>query len=154
MPEPMVTTQSDAAQPALTISTDTVCFILDKLREYDALDMFAEPADETSPLEGEDLDETLEEPVHEFEKAPVLQELAVFIGDLPEDEQVDLVALAWLGRDDNTAADWPVVREEAAQHHGARTVDYLLGTTLVANFIEEGLALLGRSCEDSAAERL
>lgn len=154
MAEPTATTQPDGPQPALAISTDTVCFIIDKLREYDALDMFAEPAEETSPLEGEDLDETLEEPEHEFEKAPVLQELAAFIGDLPEDEQIDLVALAWLGRDNNTAADWPVVREEATQAHSARTVDYLLGTTLVANFLEDGLTLLGRSCEDSAAEQL
>ncbi|MCW8807172.1 MAG: DUF3775 domain-containing protein [Rhodanobacter sp.] len=155
MAEPTATTQSDDPQPALAISTDTVCFILDKLREYDALDMFAEPAEETdNPLESEDVDETLEKPEHEFENAPVLQELAAFIGDLPDDEQIDLVAIAWLGRDNNTAADWPVVREEAAQAHSARTVDYLLGTTLVANFLEDGLALLGRSCEDSASERL
>lgn len=154
MAEPTATTQPDAPQPALAIATDTVCFIIDKLREYDALDMFSEPAEESSPLEGEDIDETLEGPGHEFEQAPVLQELAAFIGDLPEDEQIDLVALAWLGRNDSIADDWPAVREEAAQAHSARTVDYLLGTPLVADFLAEGMALLGHSCDDSAAEQL
>jgi len=49
---------------------------------------------------------------------PVVEELTSFISSLSEDEQIDLVALAWLGRDDNTIEDWPALREEAARAHG------------------------------------
>jgi hypothetical protein len=44
-----------------------------------------------------------------------VEELTSFIYSLSEDEQIDLAALAWLGRDDNSASDWPAVREEAAR---------------------------------------
>ena len=37
---------------------------------------------------------------------PVEEELTTFISSLSYDEQVDLVTLVWLGRDDNDASDW------------------------------------------------
>ena len=76
------------------------------------------------------------------------------INSLSVDEQIDLVALAWLGRDDYSAADWPAVREEAARAHNQRTADYLLGTPLLGDFLEEGLSMLGYSCEEFESERL
>lgn len=85
---------------------------------------------------------------------PVAQELRSFIQALSEDEQIDLVALAWLGRDDASAEDWPAVREEAARAHNQRTARYLLGTPLIGDFLEEGLSLLGYSCEEFEAGRL
>jgi hypothetical protein len=64
------------------------------------------------------------------------------------------VTLAWLGRDDYSATDWPTVREEAARAHNERTVDYLLGMPLLSDFLEEGLSMLGYSCEEFEIERL
>jgi hypothetical protein len=64
------------------------------------------------------------------------------------------VTLAWLGRDDYSASDWPAVREEAARAHNQRTAEYLLGMPLVADFLEEGLSMRGYSCEDYEIERL
>ena len=52
---------------------------------------------------------------------PVVEELTSFISCPSEDEQIDLVALAWLGRDDNTIEDWPELRAEAAHAHRAHT---------------------------------
>jgi hypothetical protein len=85
---------------------------------------------------------------------PMLEDLTSLIKSLSEDEQIDLVALAWLGRDDYSASDWPAVREEAARAHNNRTASYLLGTPLVGDFLEEGLSLLGYSCEEFEIERL
>ena len=85
---------------------------------------------------------------------PVVEELTSLINSLSEDEQVDLVALAWLGRDDYSANDWSAVRAEAARAHNERTADYLLGTPLVGDFLEEGLSLLGYSCEEFEIGRL
>jgi hypothetical protein len=70
------------------------------------------------------------------------------------DEQVDLVALAWIGRDDYTAADWASVREEAAAAHNKRTASYLLGMPQLGDFLEEGLSLLGYSIEEYEAAHL
>ncbi len=57
----------------------------------------------------------------------VVEEITSLIDSLSEHEQIDLVALAWLGRDDYTASDWPAVREEEARAHNNRTAEYLLG---------------------------
>ena len=77
-----------------------------------------------------------------------------FINALSEDEQIDLVALTWLGRDDYAPCDWPAVREQAARADNGRTAEYLLGTPLLGDFLEEGLSMLGRSCEDVEMGRL
>lgn len=77
----------------------------------------------------------------------VVEELTSLINDMNEDEQIDLVALAWLGRDDYSAADWPEVRKEAARAHNKKTASHLLGMPMLGDFLEEGLALLGHSCE-------
>jgi hypothetical protein len=87
---------------------------------------------------------------------PVAEELTSFISSLSEDEQIDLVALAWLGRDDNNVEDWAELRAEAARAHRARTThtaDYLLGMPLLSDQLEEALSLLGHSCEDIEAGR-
>ena len=52
------------------------------------------------------------------------------------------------------ASDWPTVREEAARAHNKRTANYLLGTPLLGDFLEEGLSVLGRSCEEFEMGRL
>jgi hypothetical protein len=62
--------------------------------------------------------------------------------------------LAWLGRDDYSASDRPAVREEAARARSQRTAEYLLGMPLVGDFLEEGLSMLGYSCEDFDLEHL
>ncbi|VFU16640.1 conserved protein of unknown function (plasmid) [Methylocella tundrae] len=85
---------------------------------------------------------------------PVVEELTSLINSLSEDEQIDLVALAWLGRGDYSANDWATVREEAAGAHNERTADYLLGTPLLPDFLEEGLSMLDYSCEEFEISRL
>lgn len=142
----------DAPEPVLSIPVDTVYFIIDKLREYDSGDMLAEPAEDPYPLESEDVD-VLREQENEYRNAAVLQELRSVIDDLPEDQQVDLVALTWLGRDNCSASDWRSIREEAAEAHNARTTDYLLGMSMASDFLEEGLSTLGLSGEHAEAEQ-
>ena len=79
---------------------------------------------------------------------PTYQELRSFINALTEDEQVDLVALTWLGRGDGEISDWDDLREEAQRLHNNRTAQYLLGKPMLADHLEEGLSQLGYSCED------
>jgi hypothetical protein len=136
-------------EPPLTISPEKVCFIIIKAREFDAKDEITEEDPGSNPS-----DDKGAEILEDHPDDPVVEELTSLINCLSEDEQIDLVALMWLGREDYTAADWPAVREEAAKAHNERTADYLLGIPLLGDFLEEGLSMLGYSCEDFEIGRL
>lgn len=138
-----------APRPALTVSPEKVCFIIVKAREFDAKDQTTDPDPGSNPTDDRGVAVLEEHP-----DDPVAEELAAFIGALSEDEQIDLVALTWLGRDAAGPDDWPETRREAARAHDERTADYLLGMPLLADFLEEGLSLLGRSCEEFEIGRL
>jgi hypothetical protein len=133
----------------LTIAPVGVCFVIVKAREFDVKDAVTEPDPGSNPSDDASLS-VLEDHADD----PVVQELTSFIGSLSIDEQIDLVALAWLGRDDYGARDWPSVRAEAAAAHNERTAEYLLGMPLLADFLEEGFSLLGYSCEEFETGRL
>ena len=125
----------------LTISPEKVCFIIIKAREFDAKDALTEPDPGSNP--SDDLETSV---LEDHEDDPVVEELTSFIDGLSEDEQIDLVALAWLGREDYSASDWKTVREEAARAHNQRTASYLLGMPLLGDFLEEGLSHAGGAC--------
>jgi len=133
----------------LTISPEKVCFIIIKAREFDAKDAVTEP--DPASNAADDMDIAV---LEDHRDDPAAEEITSLINSLPEDEQIDLVALTWLGREDYTADDWPGVREEAARAHNKRTAQYLLGTPQLGDFLEEGLATLGYSCEEFEIGRL
>ena len=138
-----------AELPDLSISDEKLCFIIAKAREFDVKDIVTVPDDASNPT-----DDAMLAVLEDHKDDPVVEELSSFIGALSEDEQIDLVALAWLGRGEYTADDWPKVREEAAAAHNQNTASYLLGTPMLGDFLEEGLALLGYSCERFEMNRL
>lgn len=143
---------SSAELPTLAISPEKVCFVIVKTREFDAKDIVTEPDTGSNPS-----DDKMIAVLEDHGDDPVVEELTSFISALNEDEQIDLVALAWLGRDDNTIDDWKTLREEAARAHSTRTTHtarYLLGMPLVSDYLEEGLSLFGLSCEDFEINRL
>ncbi len=145
-----VSTENPAADDAImTISPEKVCFIIVKAREFDAKDEVTEVDPGSNPSDDKDI-----AVLENHRDDPVLEELTSLINSLSEDEQIDLVALAWLGRDDYSASDWSAVREEAARAHNQRTAAYLLGTPLIGDYLEEGLSMLGYSCQDFEIERL
>jgi hypothetical protein len=126
--------------PPLTISQDKVEFVILKAREFDVKDI---GTDENSGSNA--IDDNMTDVLEEHADDPVFEELASFIGAMSEDEQIDLVALAWLGRGDGTIEDWASLRQEAAAAHNKRTAGYLLGMPLLGDYLEEGLSVLGRS---------
>ncbi|WP_426663886.1 DUF3775 domain-containing protein [Rhodanobacter aciditrophus] len=147
----MNTTMPGVPEPVLAIPVDTACYIVRKLREYENMDLLVEREELSNPLEREDVDELVEQE-NEYSFDPVRQELVSFIGDLTEDQKIDLVALMWLGRNNASAADWQSIRDEAAQAYNARTSDYILGSPLAGDFLEEGLSALGYACDVSGEE--
>jgi hypothetical protein len=139
----------DGDAGVLTISPEKVFFIIVKAREFDAKDPVTDPNDGSNPTDDGEV-----AVLEDHRDDPTVQEIISFIRAMSVDEQVDLVALAWLGRDDYTAADWASVREEAAAAHNQRTATYLLGMPQLGDFLEEGLSLLGYSIEEYETGRL
>ena len=136
----------------LTISPETVCFIIIKAREFDVKDANTGDDAGSNPA-----DDGMMSVLEDHSDDPVLEELTSFFSALTEDEQIDLVTLAWLGRDDYTVRDWAAVRAEAARAHGSyrdRTANYLLGMPLISDYLEEGLTMFGKSCAEFEIERL
>lgn len=136
---------------SLTISPETVCYIIVKAHEFDVKDV--NTGDE---LASNGSDDGIASVLEERGDDPVLQELFEFISGLTVDERIDLVALAWLGREDYTIEDWPTVRDEATQAQGTngkRTANYLLGMPMLGDYLEEGLSMFGKSCEGYELER-
>lgn len=128
--------------PDLSVSADKVCFIITKTREFDAKDEVTDPDDASNAS-----DDAMISVLEDHRDDPVVQEIAAVIHSMSVDEQVDLVALAWLGRGDGTLDDWDELHAEAARAHNNRTASYLLGMPLLADYLQEALSQFGISCD-------
>jgi hypothetical protein len=82
------------------------------------------------------------------------EELKSFLEALNDDEVEDLLALTWLGRDDYTIDDWDDIMAEVRDVRERHTIDYLLGTPLLADYLESGLDAFGLSCDEFELGRL
>ena len=139
----------DPTAPNFAISTDKVCYVVVKAREFDVKDELADPDSGSNAI-----DDGMVDVLEDSPGDPVRQELVAFINMLNVDEQVDLVALAWLGRGDGSADGWKELRAEAADAHNARTAQYLLSMPLLADYLEAGLDVYGLSCDEFEADVL
>ena len=137
------------ADPTLTISSESVCFIIVKAREFDVQDVVTDP-DSGSNASDDGVASVLEAHSDDLTQ----KELVAFISALSDEEQADLVALLWLGRGDGTLEDWDDLRDEAQRQHNNRTAAYLLGEPLLSDHLEEGLSQFSLSCEDFEIGRL
>jgi hypothetical protein len=129
--------------PDLEIPLEKVCFVIVKAREFDGKDV-ATDVDSGSNATDDDMRDVLED----LPGDATQQELAGFIEGMTDDERIDLVTLMWLGRDDSTIDEWRTLRQEAARAGTESTARYLLGTPLLADYLEAGLAKFDLSCTD------
>jgi hypothetical protein len=127
----------------LGISSEKVCYIIVKARQFEAKDVVADPDSGSNPV-----DDGMVSVLEDQPDDPVYEELTAFIGALDQDEQIDLIALTWLGRGDASVDEWDDLRTAAARTHAERAVAYLLGLPLLPEHLEEGLSQFGRACED------
>ncbi|MCB2107081.1 MAG: DUF3775 domain-containing protein [Rhodobacteraceae bacterium] len=132
----------------MDIALETVCFVIAKARE--AMVDMNEIDDEPGHHSGDDVikDDLPEEDEPSSTATPEFEELKEFINSLNEDEQIELVALAWVGRGTFTADDWDEAVDTALDEHNKRTAEYLMSMPLLADYLEEGLSEFGLSCED------
>lgn len=131
----------------LEIATDKVCHIILKARAFDAKEGVVIP-DEGSDMFDEDARQVLED----FADDATYDELVAFIQGLDEDEQINLVALTWLGRETYSVEEWADAVREARDAHNDHTAEYLVGIPLLGDYLENGLAALNESCADFDAK--
>lgn len=134
---------------ALSIPLESVCFIVIKAREFDAKDVQTVPDSGSNPA-----DDAMRSVLEDRADDPVFEELTAHIDGLNADERVDLVALAWLGRNGGNAEEWPELRAAAAAADNANAAAYLLGLPLLPSHLEAGLAALGMSCDGMERDHL
>ncbi len=124
----------------LEITPEKVAHVIVRAREVDAK---VSPWDQDS--DQNDSDTILEERADDATE----DELKSFIAACNVDEQASLVALAWVGRGTYDASEFGEAKETAVAQSVVPTEDYLLGIPLLADYLEEGLSLLGISVEDA-----
>lgn len=132
-----------AETPNLSIPLEKVCFLVQLAREFDVKDVVTDPDSGSNAA-----DDAMLSVLEDHPDDPVRTEIVAFVHGLNEDEQIDLVTLAWLGRGDGETQSWDELRAEAARAHNTRTATYLLGMPLLSDYLEEALSQLGYSCED------
>ena len=142
--------RTDADRPAeLNIGSDKVFYIVTKAREYDAKVPPVEPDPGSNPADGGE-----REILEDYTDDPTAAELCEAIDDLNEDEVVDLIAMAWLGRGDFGKSDWSAARRLARERHRRKSAAYLMGIPALGDLIEEGFTRLGHSFEQEELHRL
>ena len=145
--------------PELSISPEKLAFIIEKAREFDVKEGSSD-LDSGSNAADDGMIDVLEDNGRD----PVVRELSGFIRALNEDEQVDLVALMWLGRGAGGIEDWDELRASAMEARGEydnprrETTQYLLGEPMLGDLLADGLDEFGvdwtdeRITPDSSSE--
>jgi hypothetical protein len=137
--------------PEIAVSREKVSFLIEKAHEFDVKEL---PADEESG--SNPTDDAAVDVLQDDGCDSVAAEMASFIRALNEDEQIDLVALMWLGRGDGTIDEWEDLRSQAAERRNGyrnprwETARYLLGEPLLGDLLAEGLDKFGISWADEA----
>ena len=135
--------------PNLSISSEKVCFLIVKAREFDVQDVDTELEEGSNPS-----DDGMIDVLEESNDNPVGQEVRVFIAELDEDEKADLIGLMRLGRGDGAMGEWQAMRSEGLREHSGNIAAYLMGEPLLSDYLEEGLSQFGFSCAEFEIGRL
>ena len=133
----------------LSIAPEKVCFVVIKARAFDVKVDVIEPDPGSNPA-----DDDMREVLEDYEEDPTFDELKDFIQSLNVDEQIDLVALTWLGRGDGTKDEWSDLVQQAKDSRSDHTAEYLLGIPLLGDYLEEALSQLGFFCDEEAIGHL
>ena len=128
---------------------EQLAYIVEKAREFDA---------ETAPVDtdsgsnpSDDRDVAIQEATDDN---PTGQELAAALDALDDEQRIEVLALMWIGRGDFSRDEWREALAQAREVHNEKETDYLVGTPLLADYLEIGLDLLGYSLEDEEKDRL
>src|ERR1700757_1807209 len=123
----------------LIIPLERLAFIIAKAREFDAeVPVELDAAAGWNPADDDERQVLLDTPDNSTE-----EELRDAIDGLGPPERHEVLALMWLGRGDYDADSWPEALRQAAETNITNVTDYLVGTPLLGDYLEEGADALG-----------
>jgi hypothetical protein len=128
---------------------ENLAYIVEKAREFDAETAPVDSDSGSNPSDDSDvaiLEATVDNPTR--------QELTAALDSLDDDQRIEVLALMWLGRGDFDRSEWRDALAQAREIHNAHETSYLIGTPLLADYLEEALAALGYSLGDYQKGRL
>ncbi|MFP4609729.1 MAG: DUF3775 domain-containing protein [Thiohalophilus sp.] len=126
----------------LELNPERVCNIIQLAREFHAKEAVVLPEMPNNP--GDDwalqvLADHLDDPVY--------RELKYAIGDLEPDQQAQLLALVWLGREDYALEEWDAALQTAVDYLASSPAEQIIATPYIADYLDEGLRLHGYDCD-------
>lgn len=131
----------------LSVNPDIIYSIIDLAREFHAKEEVVIPESRGADASDEDWAYQV---LADHESDLNYIELKDEIENLEPDQQDTLVALMWLGRGDYDVKEWKSALNDAQNRKTIPTADYLISTPMVADYLEEGLNLLGYSHDTSS----
>ena len=126
----------------LNINPETVCFLISRARIFHSQEDVVLPDVPDSPTEDWAL-----QSLADHGGDAVFQEFKATVDDLEPDQQQEVVALMWIGREEFSAREWKMALAEARSEWNEYTAEYLIAHPQLADYLLEGLDALGYSCE-------
>lgn len=130
--------------PTLDVNPENVCRLIQLAREFHAQDAVIIPDEPGSPA-----DDWPTRILDTYPADTTLAEFRTIVTDLDRDQQIQVVALLWLGRGDYEVEDWDALLQDADDAWTTYTADYLIAHPLLAEYLTDGLDLLGYRCDDN-----
>ena len=126
----------------LDINPETVCFIIQRARQFHVKEQVVIPEIPNSPS-----DDWALQMLADHAGNLNFQEVLLEIKDLEPDQKATLVALLWLGRGDYDLDNWETALKDATDNLTDHTGPYLMEHPLVADYLQEALNQHGYSCD-------
>jgi hypothetical protein len=145
---PLAPDERSEKAPQLGISPEKVRYVILKARQFDAKEADSDPNEGSDAID-DAMSDVLEDKPREDS---VQQELTQYINGLDEEEQINLVALAWLGRGTYGVDEWRDAIDTARNEHNKRTAQYLLGLPLLGDYLADSLAAFGETFDDETED--
>lgn len=127
----------------LDVNPDTVCHLVQLAREFHAQEQVVIPTDS-----GDASEDWHVQMLASHAGDSTLEEFRSVITDLEPDQQQQVVGLLWLGRGDYSLEEWKEALSYASDAWNDTTADYLIAHPLLADYLLEGLSLMGYSCDE------
>ncbi|HAT1660718.1 TPA: DUF3775 domain-containing protein [Legionella pneumophila] len=127
----------------LNINPETVCFIINKAKEFHAKEEVT-------------FSEQIPDSEYEYDWSQILAdhaddltyiEVRNVIENLDPNQQTDLLTLMYVGRGDFDISEWSKAHKEARNNLLPNLTDYLFSKPLIAYYLEKALELLDYSCD-------
>lgn len=126
----------------LELNSETVLNIIDKAHQFHMKETLI-ASDESVGVPGAGMRTMPSGPSED----PIYRELKYIIDELEPDQQQMLVALMWIGRGDFGVAEWSEALAHARDSWTERTAEYVIGTSMAADYLREGLEQFSATAE-------